>query len=185
MARTALRTRRGSAGRRSVHRSHRRLPPHGPCRALRRWLGADLSADRSGLQPSLWIGLRGVDQRLAVILGPEPRRSPNYWHGPAIAPDAPFDLTLLIHTGMGSGGILCRTGDEKPWSSLAAASPWGAERLVWPERWSVGHASRGPGDQPFRGSALTASVAVQRLAKPKASKIRSCRSFHAWKRRRR
>jgi len=119
-----------------------------------------LCADRPDLQPSLWIGLRGRDQRVAVIVGPEPRRSPHYWHGPSLPPEAPFDLRILIHAGMGPGGILCRMNDEEPWSSLTAASPWGAERLHWPERWSVGQAARGPEDQPFRGTALRASAIV-------------------------
>ena len=119
-----------------------------------------LSAFRPGLPAPLWIGLRGVEQRLTVIVGPEPRRSPHYWHGPAVPPAAPFDIRLIIHTGMGPGGVMCCIGSEERWSSLAAASPWGAERLSWPERWSIGHASRGPADQPFRGSALTAFALV-------------------------
>jgi hypothetical protein len=105
----------------------------------------------------LWIGLRGPDQRLTVIVGPEARRSPHYWTGPALAPQTPFDLRLLLHTGMGPGGIMVCSGDDERWSSLAAASAWGAERLAWPDRWSVGHALRGCGDQPFRGKALAVS----------------------------
>jgi hypothetical protein len=61
---------------------------------------------------------------------------------------------------MGPGGIMVCTGDDPRWSSLAAASPWGAERLAWPERWSVGQAMRGRGDQPFRGEALAVSALV-------------------------
>ena len=38
-----------------------------------------LSAFRPDLQMPLWIGLRGIDQRLSVIVGPEARRSPHYW----------------------------------------------------------------------------------------------------------
>jgi hypothetical protein len=117
-----------------------------------------LAAHQPGRQPALWIGLRGLDQRLAVIVGPEPRRSPHYWHGPVVAPGTPFDLRVVIHAGMGPGGILGCSGEDARWSSLAAASPWGAERLGWPARWSVGHAQRGADDQPFRGSALGASL---------------------------
>jgi hypothetical protein len=87
-----------------------------------------LCADRPGLQPP--------------------------WHGPAVEPGAPFDVTLLIHTGMGPGG-----------------SPWGAERLIWPERSSVGHAARGPHDQPFRGPALNASVAVTDLSSDRRAEM--------------
>ena len=130
-----------------------------------------LCADQPGLQPSLWIGLRGPGQRLAVIVGPEPRRSPHYWHGPTVEAGTTFDITLLIHTGMGPGGILWSLGGNEYWSSLEAASPWGAERLAWPERWSIGHAARGPLDQPFRGSALTASAVVTNVSSDGGSEM--------------
>jgi hypothetical protein len=42
--------------------------------------------DDAGLQPPLWVGLRGREQRLTVLIGPQPGRSPHYWHGPALAP---------------------------------------------------------------------------------------------------
>lgn len=119
-----------------------------------------LSAFRPSAQEPLWIGLRGPEQRLTVIIGPEPRRSPHYWLGPAVRPGAPFDIRLLIHAGMGPGGVMCSLEGDEIWSSLAAASPWGAERLGWPERWSVGHAQGGPGDRMFRGSDLAASATV-------------------------
>jgi hypothetical protein len=102
--------------------------------------------------------LRGPDQRLSVIVGPEARRSPHYWHGLCLVAGSPFDIHLVIHSGMGPGGFLCRSAGEASWSSLDAASAWGAERLEWPEHWSIGHAARGPADQRFRGSQLTASV---------------------------
>jgi len=117
-----------------------------------------LSAFRPGLPAPLWIGLRGVEQRLTVIVGSEPRRSPHYWHGPAVSPAAPFDIRLVIHTGMGPGGFIHSV--DGAWSSLAAASPWGAERLNWPERWSVGRAQHGPNDQAFRGSRLAAFALI-------------------------
>jgi hypothetical protein len=119
-----------------------------------------LSAFRPDLQVPLWIGLRGIEQRLTAIVGPEPRRSPHYWHGPAVPPAAPFDIRLVIHTGMGPGGFIHSVGGDDGWSSLAAASPWGTERLSWPERWCVGRGSRGADDLPFRGSALAASAMV-------------------------
>ena len=106
-------------------------------------------------QPPLWIGLRGREQRLAVIVGPQPGRSPHYWHGPALGPPRHFDVTLLLHMGMGPGGMLYRVAGDPLWSSMTAASPWGAERLCWPPRWSIGHAARGSDDQPFRGDGLS------------------------------
>lgn len=119
-----------------------------------------VTAFQPGVLPALWIGLGGPEQRLTVIIGREPRRSPYYWHGPTLAPDAAFDVRLLLHAGMGPGGVTCCTGADKRWSSLTAASPFGAERLHWPSRWCVGHAPRGAADQPFRGSALQVSFCL-------------------------
>ncbi len=119
-----------------------------------------VSAFRAGVLAPLWIGLRGPEQRLTVVIGPEARRSPHYWHGPALGPDAPFDISLVVHTGMGPGGIMCRCGDDERWTSLVAASPWGAERLDWPERWSVGHAQGGRDDRAFLGSGLAVATTV-------------------------
>jgi hypothetical protein len=113
-----------------------------------------ISAFEPGTLAPLWIGLRGGDQRLTVTIGPVPRRSPHYWLGPALAPDEPFDIRLLVHAGMGPGGIMCRSASDAAWSSLEAASPWGAERLDWPSRWSVGQGQAGPDDRPFRGARL-------------------------------
>ncbi len=119
-----------------------------------------LSAFQPGIQAPLWIGLRGPEQRLTVIIGPEPRRSPHYWIGPALPAGAPFSLQLLIHSGMGPGGILCRLAPDQRWSSLAAASPWGAERLTWPSSWSVGHNQLSSADRPFLGTNLAVAAIV-------------------------
>ena len=113
-----------------------------------------LSAFTPGVQAPLWIGVRGPDQKLTVTIGPQPGRSPHYWLGPALTPGDPFDFQLMFHAGMGPGGIMHRTTHEQ-WSSLSAASPWGAERLTWPERWNVGHAQN---DRVFLGSGLKAQV---------------------------
>jgi hypothetical protein len=56
---------------------------------------------------------------------------------------------------MGPGGVMCRFGDEQRWSSLSAASPWGAERLIWPGQWSIGHGQGGGDDRAFLGRDLT------------------------------
>jgi hypothetical protein len=109
-------------------------------------------------QPSLWIGLRGPGQTLTVIIGSEPRRSPHYWTGPTITPGERFTLQLLIHTGMGPGGVMYSCDNDSCWSSLASASPWGAERLDWPGWWSIGHGHHGPLDRPFCGTDLETSV---------------------------
>ncbi|HEY8599669.1 MAG TPA: metallophosphoesterase [Thermomicrobiales bacterium] len=106
-----------------------------------------------GLSP-LWIGLLGREQRLGILLSPQAGRSPHLWHGPTFAPGESFTVQVAIHTGMGPGGLLWRRDDNAPWSSLTAAASWGAERLTWPTRWSVGHEREEPTEQPFRGSGL-------------------------------
>ena len=117
-----------------------------------------LSAVRPGMRAPLWIGLRGPEQRLTAILELEPGRSPRYWLGPALKAATSFDIQLLIHPDMGPGGLLCRLAADAPWTSMSTASAWGAERLVWPGRWSVGHGQDGPGDRPFLGRNLTVST---------------------------
>lgn len=112
--------------------------------------------DDAGLMP-LWIGLSGREQRLTVIIGPDEGKSPHYWFGPALAGDAPFDVQLAIHGGMGPGGIMWRAGDDAPWTSLAAASPWGAERLSRPSLWSVGRGKGKPPEAPYSGADLAVS----------------------------
>jgi len=112
--------------------------------------------DDAALAP-LWVGLVGREQRLSVLLAPQPGRSPHLWTGPALTADEPFMVQLAFHTGMGPGGLLWRWDDEAPWSSLTGASAWGAERLSWPARWAVGHSQHGAGDRPFRGHSLRVS----------------------------
>lgn len=119
-----------------------------------------LSAFRPGIRAPLWIGLRGPEQRLTAILEPEPGRSPHYWHGPSLEAGASFDIQLLIHPGMGPGGLLYRLATDAPWSSLSAASAWGAERLDWPGQCSVGHGQGGPEDRAFLGRNLAASTMI-------------------------
>ena len=110
-----------------------------------------LSAHSPGVLAPLWIGLTGPQQRVLATIGPEPGRSPHLWHGPALPADTAFELHLLLHAGMGPGGLLCRLGAMAPWSSLHAASPWGLERLDWPSHWSIGHGQGGPEDRAFMG----------------------------------
>jgi len=103
---------------------------------------------------TLWIGLLGPENRLGVLLSPQPGRSPHLWHGPPLDPDAPFAIEVAIHTGMGPGGLLWRRDEHAPWSSLTGASSWGAEHLPWPQHWALGHDRRGPDARPFRGQQL-------------------------------
>ena len=119
--------------------------------------------DDASTQSSLWIGLLGRERRLCVLMSPTPGRSPNYWHGPELQPDRIFDIQIAMHTGMGPGGLLWRWSDGDPWSSLTAASSWGAERLVWPDSWGIGHGQRETADRPFRGGALQVACHTQQL----------------------
>lgn len=109
----------------------------------------------------LWIGLQGPEQRLCLLLSAAPGRSPHFWTGPTLPPDEPFSIQVAVHTGMGPGGLLWRWDDDAPWSSLAGASPWGAERLAWQTRWSIGHDQRGSNGRLFRGRNLSATWHTQ------------------------
>lgn len=111
-----------------------------------------------GALPSFWIGLRGPRQTLTAVVARAPGRSPSYWLGPALQPNAPFEICILIHPGMGPGGILYRLGGDEPWSSLSAATAVGIDALEWPTQWSIGH---GPGaiDRPFLGNTLVVKTA--------------------------
>ena len=113
--------------------------------------------DDDSALPALWVGLTGLDQKLTVILGSAPGRSPHSWIGPAVAPGQAFDLQIAIHRGMGPGGVLWRASDQAPWSSLVSPSSWGPERLRWPARWSVG-VGKGGDDRRFLGPELSVST---------------------------
>ncbi|MCR9072109.1 MAG: hypothetical protein NXI18_10345 [Alphaproteobacteria bacterium] len=104
--------------------------------------------------PSVWIGLAGPDQRLVVMLGSAPGRSPHTWFGPSLPPGAAFDIQVAAHGAMGPGGLLWRWNDETPWSSLHGASAQGIERGQPVSAWTVGHSALGPQDRPFMGAEL-------------------------------
>lgn len=118
--------------------------------------------NEDGALAPLWIGLLGQEQRMSVLLAPQPGRSPHLWVGPALAGGERFAVQVALHTGMGPGGLLWRTDDGSPWHSFRGASAWGAERLPWPARWSVGHDLRGVDDKRFRGSDLHVAFHAQR-----------------------
>jgi hypothetical protein len=103
---------------------------------------------------AVWIGLKGRDNRLAVLLSPQKGRSPHLWYGPSIPAGEPFSIQLALHNGLGPGGLLWRRDDASPWSSLTGASAWGLERLSWPANWFTGQGPAGPDDRPFRGQDL-------------------------------
>ena len=107
----------------------------------------------------LWIGIAGPDQRLRVVLGSAPGRSPHTWFGPslrdhAVAAQGRFDVQVALHGGMGPGGLLWRWSEDAPWSSLRGATASGPERLDTASRWTVGHGGGGRDDRPFDGTDL-------------------------------
>jgi hypothetical protein len=118
-----------------------------------------LSTGRAGEMPPVWIGLRGAEQRLTVIVQNAPGRSPHYWNGPNVEAGRRFSIDLLLHAGMGPGGIMFKRAADHGWSSMSAASPWGLERIGPLDQWIVGHANGGPADRPFKGVGLSAFVA--------------------------
>jgi hypothetical protein len=115
-----------------------------------------MSIARAGELAPIWIGLRGAEQGLTVIINRESGRSPHYWIGPPMQADQPFDIHLMLHAGMGPGGILFKFAADHLWSSLAAASPWGLHQLRPSDAWIIGHADGGRTDRPFNGGGLTA-----------------------------
>ncbi|QND49877.1 hypothetical protein HB780_30890 [Rhizobium lusitanum] len=110
----------------------------------------------------LWLGLRGPRQTVTVILGREPGRSPHYWVGPDLAAGQSFDIDIVLHAGMGPGGVLYRMHGDNRWTSFDAASATGLDRLVWPDQWSVGHGQGGAADRAFMGRELQVSIVAAR-----------------------
>lgn len=115
---------------------------------------------RSGALPSLWIGLRGTEQRLTAIIGNDPGRSPHFWFGPALAVGCEFAFEILLHPDMGPGGLLYRICPDGSWTSLTAASSWGLERMIAPVELRVGNGAAGTDDVPFRGRDLEIHLSV-------------------------
>ena len=56
-----------------------------------------------------WVGLTDSDQRLEVRMVPKAGDGDRVWRGPSLGTGGPLDLQLLVHTGMGPGGIMYRT----------------------------------------------------------------------------
>lgn len=106
----------------------------------------------------VWIGLAGAGQRRTATLAPVPGRSPHDWTGPDLAPGAPFALDVMLHPGLGQGGLLWRPGPGMPWTSLAGHSATGPECIAGSLHWSTGAAPGGA--FPFLGSDLRVSAAA-------------------------
>jgi hypothetical protein len=96
---------------------------------------------------------------LTVIVQNAPGRSPHYWNGPKVEAGRSFGIHLMLHAGMGPGGIMFKLAADHGWSSMSAASPWGLERANPSDEWIIGHADGGPADRPFKGVGFVAFVA--------------------------
>jgi len=116
------------------------------------------SAFAPDASPTVWMGLRGPQQTLTIMIWRDPGRSPAYWFGPNLPHDTAFDVDIAFHPAMGPGGVLYRLDGDTGWSSLASVTSLGLERLVWPSRWSVGQAQGGEWDRPYKGPELRVEV---------------------------
>ncbi|WP_245350389.1 hypothetical protein [Bradyrhizobium sp. UFLA03-84] len=108
----------------------------------------------------LWLGLRGPNQTLTLILGREHGRSPHYWVGPDVGDERDFDLDIAFYPDMGPGGVLWRRRGDISWTSFAAISATGLEQLSWPALWSVGCGQHGPDDRRYAGPRLEIAATV-------------------------
>jgi hypothetical protein len=126
----------------------------------------------SSAPAAVWVGFDGG--RLEVRISPQRGEPALYWRGPDATGSFSFDIAL--HRSLGPGGVLFRSAEGKPWTSLATDSSKGFADIAWPKRWSVGmgHAAYdrvvgGGGrlverDDPFLGSSLQVRVHLVRLA---------------------
>ena len=110
-----------------------------------------------------WVGLTDSDQRLEVRMVPKAGDGDRVWRGPSLGTGGPLNLQLLVHTGMGPGGIMYRTAETAPWSSLVTNTSRGADAMMWPARWAVGNSMSGPNHLPFRGQNLQVRWHVEPL----------------------
>ncbi len=106
---------------------------------------------------SVWIGFEGEANRLTVRMRSESGGPIEAWTGPSYSPLQPFQFDLLLHGGMGPGGVLFRRTEREPWNSFTTASSSGLERVTWPRSWALGNGPSGPTDEPFRGENLELS----------------------------
>lgn len=111
----------------------------------------------------LWVGLSDSDQKLELRMVPKAGDGDRVWRGPSFGTGGPLSLQLLIHTGMGPGGIMYRTREDAPWTSMEASTSRGADAMMWPGRWAVGNAMSGPNHLPFRGQNLEVRWNVEPL----------------------
>lgn len=108
------------------------------------------AVEDDGSRP-LWIGLTGRQRQLTLVLQPERGRSPHQWLGPCLHDDEAFDLDILLHGGMGPGGLLWRPSGPGAWTGFHGLSPHGLERVIWPKHLCVGQCGAADSDTRFEG----------------------------------
>ncbi|WP_316395281.1 metallophosphoesterase family protein [Bradyrhizobium sp. 33ap4] len=113
-----------------------------------------------GVIAPLWLGLRGPNQTLTLILGRERGRSPYYWIGPDLGANSDFNLDIAFYPDMGPGGVLWRRSGDTRWTSCAAISATGLERFAWPAVWNVGCGEGGPDDRRYAGPRFEIAISV-------------------------
>ena len=52
-------------------------------------------------------------------------------------------LDVALYGALGPGGVLVRSAESQPWTSLQPESSYGFGALAWPKRWSSGLAHTG------------------------------------------
>jgi hypothetical protein len=55
------------------------------------------------------------------------------WHGPVLDLSQPAQIEMLLHPGMGPGGLLYRQNRSDSWSSMSTSSAVGLEAFTWPD----------------------------------------------------
>lgn len=113
----------------------------------------------------LWIGIDSDSNRLTVRIVPIPGGSWQDWKGPLLVEGKAFDFQIVLHSGMGPGGILLRGSKESDWSTLESHSNKGIEGFRPPSSWTVGHGQSGDSDRPFGGS-LIVETSRQAISTP-------------------
>jgi hypothetical protein len=111
----------------------------------------------------LWIGIDGDNHRLLVRIVPRSGGSWQEWLGPIVKDNEAFDFQIVLHSGMGPGGVLLRPTDETGWSTLSSHSNKGLEDFHPPSSWTIGHGQSGKTDRPFDGENLRVAVARQKI----------------------
>ncbi len=89
---------------------------------------------------AVWIGFS--NNRLEVRLSPRRGDPALRWYGPPLR-EGDLALNLALHAALGPGGVLVRSSESQPWTSLQAESSCSFGGLTWPRRWSTGLAHTG------------------------------------------